>query len=802
VVQELHCSALDEVLALCRKDPEFRWTIETVYQLEQYQQSRTPAVLEELYKYMREGRIALSPVSTNPYTGWVSEEEMIRSMMPGEKLRRDLGITTPGAMYNDVPGLAWMMPRILHDAGVKLLVCGLNEVYGGYTLQKSLPKAFLWKGADGTKLPVYRSETYGEGTDYGLERDNPVIALRIWERLQRLRSLGENRTMVLLNSAWFDNGPPAAHQFEAAKRWNAEYAYPRFVITTLADAATEFLRRYETSLPVLHGDWTSSWDMLFQGEPERVVAERATQQQLVAAEAFDAVTTMLRPEIVPATNATDRAYASLLEYSGHGSGLEAGYGTPGENALTMNIREQYLRNAETISTTVSSRALTRIVRAEEAFETEGVIVFNPLSWPCTVPVEVELKDSSDRQFRLTDMATGRAIPSFRRDHSLFFIAPNLPSMGFKKFRTALAPEGPPTPQSSDLLLTTSSLENTAYRISFDPSTGRVTSILDKRAQRELVRSKGIPFCEPVIQQGYADQTFESLQGSRSVVSLSDERPVRLVLSLFRQGEVVEKTEYILWSGVDRIDVAQTVHLESLRPPREVEVYAAGFSLAFDGKATPYLDILGGFLAGPDQRLPGSLKDVYSIRRSAAISDGRFSVSLAAADSRIVFWRTDSLSGKSTLLANLATNFPLEWNRNEANAGRIRLRFALSSNSGPVDPDRTSRLGWEFQTVFSNRYTLLRSNPSEQSYLSVAGPGALMTGLKRGSQSSSAVIRVTNVNPVLPTTAQVTSSVFLPGRITSATLYEKPGMSFTTTDTTITVKLGPSETQTLLLQKGQ
>jgi hypothetical protein len=171
--------------------------METVYQLQQFRESRSPAVVEELYRYMREGRIALSPVTTNPYTGWVSEEEMIRSMMPGEAIRKTLGITTPGAMYNDVPGLAWFMPRVFEDAGVKLLVCGLNEVYGGYTLQRSLPKAFLWQGGDGTRLPVYRTETYVEGTDYGLERDPSVIAHRMWDRLRRLRSMGEDRRLVL-----------------------------------------------------------------------------------------------------------------------------------------------------------------------------------------------------------------------------------------------------------------------------------------------------------------------------------------------------------------------------------------------------------------------------------------------------------------------------------------------------------------------------------------------------------------------------------------------------------------------------
>jgi hypothetical protein len=800
VVKELHCSALDEVLALCRKHPDFRWTIETVWQLEQFQQSRSPEVLEELYRYMREGRIALSPVSTNPYTGWVSEEEMCRAMYPGRDAQRRVGITTPGAMYNDVPGLAWMMPRVLHDAGVRLLMCGLNEVYGGYALQRALPKAFMWEGGDGTRLAVYRNETYTEGTDYGLEREVPVIAHRMWERLLRLRAAGEDRTMVLLNSAWFDNGPPAAHQFEAAKKWNAGYAYPRFVVTTLAGAATAFLRAHGTTLPVLRGDWTSSWDMLYQGEPDRVARQRAAQQRLGAAEAFDALTTVIRPEIVPATKATDRAYSALLEYSGHGSGLEAGFGTPGENALTMQVREQYLRDATNGAMEVSARAFTRIIRAEEAFEAEGLIVMNPLSWRCTVPVGIELKDSSSRQLQVTDLVTGRVIPSFRSGHWLSFVASDLPPMGFRKYSTVPVMGIVSAPANQDLLIGGSSVENRAYRISFDAHNGQITSILDKRIGRELIASAGMPFNEPLMQTGIADRGYRRVPGDSVRCIVADERPVRLVLSFLRSGGIVERTDYTLWSDVDRVDMAHTVNLAQMSPPREVEVYAAGLPFAFKGTPSAFMDVLGGYVGAEHDRLPGALRDIYSIRRSAAVTDGSMCISVAAADSRIMFWKKDSSAGGQVLLAGLVNNFPLEWNRNEDNSGRLRLRFAFRSTPGSFDADVAARLGWELQSEFYGRATLLRSIPAEMSYLSVTGKNALLAGMKCGASAGDFVLRLSNVSPDTEAEAIITSPILFPAEASYATLIETGRTGFQKSGTGLRVRLKPSETRTVLLRK--
>ena len=280
VVKELHAMTLDDVLTMCREYPDFRWTIETVWQLQQFEQSRPKALVDELAKYLREGRIAVSPIYTNPFTGWVSEEEMIRSLYPAREYAARWGLTYPGAVYNDVPGLAWFMPEVFQSAGVLLVACGINEVYGGYTLQQSLPKAFTWEGPDSSTVVVYLTETYNEGSRFGLERDEDAIEHRTWERIRKLEAAHYNCDMILVNAGWMDNGGVAKNQYATAERWNKIYSYPRFVFTTVSAFAQDFTRRYGKSLPVLRGDWTSAWDIQFQGEPARVIRERWTQQQL------------------------------------------------------------------------------------------------------------------------------------------------------------------------------------------------------------------------------------------------------------------------------------------------------------------------------------------------------------------------------------------------------------------------------------------------------------------------------------------------------------------------------------------
>ncbi|MCK7528640.1 MAG: hypothetical protein MZV64_69340 [Ignavibacteriales bacterium] len=126
-----------KLLEMCKEHPDFHWTIETVWQLEAYEKLRTAEKFNELIALIKEGRVAVSPIYTNPFTGFVSEEEMLRSFDKALEYKDKYGITFSGAVYNDVPGQAWFLPQVLSKLGVKFIAEGINEVYGDYKLQRT-----------------------------------------------------------------------------------------------------------------------------------------------------------------------------------------------------------------------------------------------------------------------------------------------------------------------------------------------------------------------------------------------------------------------------------------------------------------------------------------------------------------------------------------------------------------------------------------------------------------------------------------------------------------------------------------
>jgi hypothetical protein len=229
IVIEKHLNVLDDVIEMCEKDENFKWTIETTWMLQQYQLARSPNTFNKLIELVNKGRISVSPVYTNPFTGWISKEEMVRSFDVAEYYSENYNINYSGAVFNDTPGGSFMLPSTLNKVGAGFLANGINEIYTDYTLQRNLPKAFIWEGSDGSKIISYRNETYIEGKSYGLTHDNYVIEHRLWSRLNKLKATNNDFNPILLNTAFTDNAGIALGQYQAALKWNEEYAYPKFV---------------------------------------------------------------------------------------------------------------------------------------------------------------------------------------------------------------------------------------------------------------------------------------------------------------------------------------------------------------------------------------------------------------------------------------------------------------------------------------------------------------------------------------------------------------------------------------------
>lgn len=758
VVKERQLRTLDDVLSRLKQDSSFSWTIETVWQLEQYEQARSEEQFELLMAYVKTGRVAVSPIYTNPFTGWVSAEEMARSFNKGYSYADQYGLEFSAAVYNDVPGLSWLVPQMLKKAGVSFLSTGINEVYNDYVMQRNLPKVFFWEGVGGEHILTYRNEAYNEGQTLGLEKGVDAIPFRLWERLHRLQAQGYAHHLILALHSFGDNGGIPLKAPTTADAWNAQYAYPRIRISNIDAFAKEFQAHYN-DFPTLRGDWISTWDVLYQGEPARMVRQRWTQHHATVAEKMTTLSWLLDQSHEPLSNVINVAYDNLLHFSGHGSGLEHGYASPRDNLITMAYREQYVQNAMLAVEEVLERATYRLSAREESFEGEALYIFNPLNWLRDAPVEVEFPRENMHRYRAIDLNTKTAIPSRQSDYTLRFVARDIPPMGYKKIRL----ERVSTPESgiSERLqvIKDCAIENTYYRIEGDCRTGHILRITDQESGQELIdQNHRIPFGQPMRAVSLFSPSFETIAADSVKMYILDERPARLTLVTEREKHLVMQSEYTLWENLDRVDVRHTVDLEVLEPPMEVEDYSIAFPFAIpDRQVVP--EVLGGFLNMQTDRFPGINHDAFAPRRSVAIYNENHTINWSAADSRVVRLRKGVDAEGEVIFANLVNNFPENWNRWEENEGQLNFRFSFTSQEGYFQSAETSQFGWEVNIPPIVRYTWLRSVPAQESFVTVEGDRVLLSALKPTSDGSGVELRLANMDTQASAKARISSLLF-------------------------------------------
>lgn len=797
VVKERHIQTLNDVLVMCENDPDFKWTIETTWLLEQYELSVSKKRFNQLMDFIEVGRISLSPIYSNPFTGWVSVEEILRSFDKMKEYADRYGIEFSAAIYNDLPGASWILPQVLTKCGTKFCAFGINEIYQQYTLQSNLPKVFYWEGADDSKMVTYITEAYVEGRSLGLEQNINCIETRLWNRLNKLEEWDYPYEMVLINAAYNDNSGIPKRQYDTAKKWNQNYEYPKIIISNLNEFSEEFINRYKNKIPTIKGDWTSDWDILSQSEPKQFIKHRLVQKKLLDAEKLSTINWLADSINLPLAKNISEAYKSILNFSGHGSGLEYGFGSPEDNALTMAYRENYLDAANLETEAVIRRSFYRLFRSNFGFGNESVIVFNTLSWQRDAVAEVNFKIQNINNYQIVDATTDEVIPGYCDGHKLRFIARNLPSLGYKIYKLKkLDNAGDIT--ENDLKFSDNSLENEFYRIIFDPKSGNILKIVDKKFHIDFVDGKNnFKFLEPVRERRSIGEKYCSFQQEVIKVSVIDEHPIRLLLKINRDNQLFEETNLILWSGIDRIDISQTIDMTKLQETDILEEYGLQFPVSIDSQEER-VEIIGGYLNPDKDRFPGINHDAFSIRRSVAIYNDNNCVNWATADSRVINIRKDG--DNTCLISNIVNNFPKNWNRNQDNSGKMISRYSLNFQDDGFNPAFTSRSGWEFWTEAIAFHTWLNINDTEKSYFSCDNENIIILTIKPSDDYNKWCIDLINVNPNKTEKAAIKSEFFTGQHAYYANIMWKKEKSIAIRKNSFNVMLKPNEIITVMIEK--
>jgi len=72
-------------------------------------------------------------------TPLLSGAQLADQLEPIRRLRDELGLPMKVAINHDINGLPWTATQLLLDAGVELLLMGINVHLGGYPMHRPLP---------------------------------------------------------------------------------------------------------------------------------------------------------------------------------------------------------------------------------------------------------------------------------------------------------------------------------------------------------------------------------------------------------------------------------------------------------------------------------------------------------------------------------------------------------------------------------------------------------------------------------------------------------------------------------------
>lgn len=746
VTAEIQSKNLEAVLDYMNIDPEFKWTVETLWQTDQLFKRQGEGRRQELLARIKEGRISLSPGWTNSFTGQLSEEEALRSLEHAVRFMQEDGIDFPAFLYNDTPGMSWMWPGLLEKMGVNYLFAGINEVYNDYSLQRNLPKLFRWRGGDGGEVITFVSETYNEGMAYGLEKDPIAMEDLIAEQLTRLENIGWEYNHVALATSYLDNGNIPQQQISNIKAWNSQFAWPRFIVATSGDYVKKLEAEDLTGLPVLEGDWTSPWETRSQGEPERMLLQRESQRLAPAAEKLDIINWLEGRLDQPDEQAVKAIYLSLSDYSGHGSGLEAGYANREDNLLAAGYREQYVQKAWHGSRALAEQGMYRLIDATFSFAGQGILVFNPSSFPRSEVVRISFGRMPTKPLDVFDPRSNKIIPSAWMDETtLVFLANDLASMGYTKFLIKT--------ETADVMIEETVLnwdqdahiiENEYLRLQYNENGSPfIQSLYSKELKKDLFNvDTKIPALGFVSREPLNNGKFELMSFNAKNVEIVDLRPVGILLKWESEQTVAESFQIALWSGLPSLDITATVNLELLESPLNMQEICLTLP-PVRGDEYIQADVAGGWLIPAKDILPGVTKGAISLRHGLLLSQKDHSLALTSLDARVLL--TEQQSKKELLpVLNLVNNFPIAWNRNEVNEGSLSFRVQLQpfmKGSKVADIERFTEIA---SSPLFIRDSWHSADEPEWSAFGLTGSGLSIQSLKRSRDGKALMIQVKNV----------------------------------------------------------
>ncbi len=369
-------------------------------------------------------------------------------------------------------GYTWNMPQFFQHAGIDAFI---TQKISWNDTNVFPHRVFWWEGPDGSRVLVYFPFSYVNDLSDSFQL---VDWLRQFEA-----NTGLTHMMVLFGVGDHGGGP-TPDMLARVDYLQGLDIYPQVRFAT-AESYITFLREQNPELfPVWRDELYLEYHRgTFTTQAKTKESNRRSEIQLTTAEKFASFAARYGapyPDL-------RKAWENLLFNQFHdilpGSSIREVFVDAAERyAETEQASRVALHHAlSALSNKITTTAITRGT---------PLIVYNPLSWERSEIAVVDLPEGDTQEYSVMDgpvEVTSQIVTAGPYNRKLLFEAKRIPPLGYRTFTLRTSPGAS---VSTRLTQTPSALENEFFRVTLDPDSGWIKSIVDKRLGKEVLAGYG------------------------------------------------------------------------------------------------------------------------------------------------------------------------------------------------------------------------------------------------------------------------------------------------------------------------
>jgi hypothetical protein len=775
VFWEMQYRFIDEALRLIDRysdypeESRFRWTVETTCGLDAWLKTASSRDIDRLIAADKAGYIEVMAMQTNN-TPLLNNAQLIESLQPVHRLRRDLGLDIRHAMNCDINGQNWTMTDTLLDAGIEGFSMAINHHFGGPLNPR--PSLFLWQTPSGRVLPSLNGWQYSKANDFGIGQDDDDLFKEWLPRVEAyLTEIGYPLPFIVLEGyhPFGDNGSAWGAFAEFAKRWNEKDPATKLLTAT----PRMFWKQVKTrlsELPTQRGDWTDYWNFGCISAARETTLSLTTRSRLTRADAFNAALKLLDKKETGQRWSErtfplhrDEAWHALDLYGEHTWGGEmATLGPQLDDSLAMdNHKKQLAYKARSLSLLLERDTLADLGHYIPRNDPSELVLFNPLPWERTiqgpigkhfmVPRGLPDDSSSSRLYfghfePPTDFWTDRSQSNWNGGMGWLLQPVKVPALGYTVVGWDSMASMMEAAEGDDAVV-----ENDRFKMTFDKEKGGIKSLFDKQLNREWVdASAGHPLHgfvhEEVANHDVAEPrkeifninwaaTTETNRGwftdwkanrtspSKVLLHKTYRLPYGIVVEQVVEHDKIGKISQRVFLPDDgsRIEFQSEWHMGTTEHPEATYLL---FPFNLPG-AQPRYNIDGVAVRPHLDQLPGCCRDYFTVQNWVDFNDGKSGMTVALPENPMIqlgdfnFGKNKQELGPTrAMLLGWVTNNYWETNFPAAQPGVVCAHYALRPYAGAFDEAASNRFAAEYENARPVLHPL--GEPAEADLLPVSG----------------------------------------------------------------------------------